>query len=111
LRIIATDPKHNGNYLRNIKVVRAQYEAAAKNGQLFNPDFVDLLRKFRALRFMDWFHTNGSTLFSWADRPIRTQAFFGSAKGVPIEVALELANVRRRLSAIDWVPLRKSTLS
>jgi hypothetical protein len=31
LRIVATDPHHTGNYLRNIKVVTAANEAAAKS--------------------------------------------------------------------------------
>jgi hypothetical protein len=100
LRIVATDPKHTGNYLRNIQVVTAANEAAAKAGQLFNPPFLRLIQNFRALRFMDWFQTNGSTLTSWSDRPIPTYAFFGTPKGVPIEIALRLANA---VSADAWM--------
>jgi hypothetical protein len=100
LRIVATDPKHTGNYLRNIRFVTAANEAAAKAGQLFNPIFLKLLQNFRALRFMDWFQTNGSTLSSWSDRPIPTYAFFGTPKGVPIEIALRLANA---VSADAWM--------
>jgi len=100
LRIIATDPKHTGNYLRNIQFVTAANEAAAKAGQLFNPAFLKLIQNFRALRFMDWFQTNGSTLSSWSDRPIPTYAFFGTPKGVPIEIALQLANT---ISADAWM--------
>jgi hypothetical protein len=100
LRIVATDPNHTGNYLRNIQFVTAANEAAAKAGQLFNPTFLKLIQNFRALRFMDWFLTNGSTLSSWSDRPIPTYAFFGTPKGVPIEIALQLANA---VSADAWV--------
>jgi hypothetical protein len=100
LRIVATDPNHTGNYLRNIKVVTAANEAAAKAGQIFNPAFLKLIQNFRALRFMDWFQTNGSTLSSWADRPIPTYAFFGTSKGVPIEIAVQLANA---VSADAWM--------
>jgi hypothetical protein len=100
LRIVATDPKHTGNYLRNIQVMTAVNEAAAKAGQLFNPTFLKLIQNFRALRFMDWFQTNGSTLTSWSDRPIPTCAFFGTPKGVPIEIALRLANA---VSADAWM--------
>ena len=100
LRIIATDPNHNGNYLHNIQFVTAANEAAAKAGQLFNPAFLKLIQTFRALRFMDWFQTNGSILSSWSDRPIPTYAFFGTPKGVPIEIALQLANA---VSADAWM--------
>jgi hypothetical protein len=100
LRIVATDPSHNGNYLRNIRVVVAANEAAANTGQIFNPAFVELIRNFRALRFMDWFRTNGSSLSSWADRPMPTNAFFGTSKGVPIEIAVQLANA---VSADAWM--------
>jgi hypothetical protein len=100
LRIVATDPRHTGNYLRNIKVVTAANEAAAKAGQIFNPVFLKLIQNFRALRFMDWFQTNGSALSSWTDRPIPTYAFFGTSKGVPIEIALQLANA---VSADAWM--------
>jgi hypothetical protein len=100
LRIVATDPKHTGNYLRNIQFVRAADEVAAKAGQLFNPTFLKLIQNFRALRFMDWFQTNGSAISSWSDRAIPSYAFFGTPKGVPIEVALKLANA---VSADAWV--------
>jgi hypothetical protein len=100
LRIVATDPRHTGNYLRNIKVVTAENEAAAKAGQIFNPVFLKLIQNFRALRFMDWFQTNGSKLSSWTDRPIPTYAFFGTSKGVPIEIAVQLANT---VSADAWM--------
>jgi hypothetical protein len=97
LRIVETDPH---NYLRNIKVVTAANEAAAKAGQILNPAFLKLIQNFRALRFMDWFLTNGSTLSSWTDRPIPTNAFFGTSKGVPIEIAVQLANA---VSADAWM--------
>jgi hypothetical protein len=100
LRIVATDPKHTGNYLRNIQFVTVANEAAAKTGQLFNPAFLKFIQNFRALRFMDWFQTNGSALSSWSDRPIPTYAFFGTPKGVPIEIALQLANA---VSADAWM--------
>lgn len=100
VRIVATDPKHNGNYLRNIRVVKADKADVLARGQIFNPTFLDLLRNFRSLRFMDWFAINGSPLSSWANRPLVSNAFWGSAKGVPIEVAVQLANM---LSADPWL--------
>jgi hypothetical protein len=100
LRIVATDPNHTGNYIRNIKVVMAANEAAAKAGQLFNPVFLKLLQNFHTLRFMDWFQTNGNTQSSWSDRASPATAFYGTSKGVPIEIAVQLANA---VSADAWM--------
>jgi hypothetical protein len=100
LRIITTDPKHDGKYLRNIRLVKAENETALKGGQVFNPALLGLLRNFRALRFMDWLATNGNPLSSWGQRPLPTDAFWGTPRGVPLEVAVQLANL---LSADPWL--------
>jgi hypothetical protein len=99
LRITVTDPKHTGDYIRNIRLVSAENEAAIKAGQIFNPKFLELIEHFRVLRFMDWLQTNGSTIRLWSDRPLPSQAFFGQ-KGVPIEIALQAANA---ISADAWL--------
>jgi hypothetical protein len=57
----------------------------------FLPQFVSILGPFRAMRFMDWESTNGSTLADWADRP--AAAHFGqSSFGEPYEHIAELVN-------------------
>ena len=59
---------------------------------IFTPQFLSLLGPFRAMRFMGWMATNGSTLANWSDRP--ASAHFGhSTYGEPYEHMLELANV------------------
>lgn len=100
IRITATDPSHTGNYLRNIQVVLAANLPALNAGQLFNPRFLSVVQGFRTLRFMDWLSVNNSTLSSWANRPLQTNAFWGTANGVPIEVAVQLANA---ISADAWL--------
>jgi len=100
IEITVTDPHHTGNYIRNIRLVKAESEAALKAGQVFNPTLVGMLKNYRVLRFMDWFQTNGNTLSSWADRPLPTNAFWGTSKGVPLEVAIQLANA---VSADAWL--------
>ncbi len=92
LRITSTDPKHTGNYIRNVQVVKAENEAAIGSGQLFNPAFLATLKKFRALRYMDWLATNNSPLTTWASRPLPSNAFWGTNRGVPLEIAIQLAN-------------------
>ncbi len=98
--ITSTDPKGTGNYLRNIRIVQATNEAALNAGQIFNPHFLSLMKNFRALRFMDWFSTNGSSLTSWSNRPLPSNAFWSTSNGVPLEVAIQLANT---LSADAWL--------
>jgi hypothetical protein len=100
ITIASTDPDHNGNYIRNIQLVKAEQESLLLAGKVFSPTFLNLMQNFRTLRFMDWFNTNGSTLSSWANRPSITNATWASAAGVPYEVALQLANT---LSADPWI--------
>jgi hypothetical protein len=100
INIVATDPDHTGNYIRNIRVVYARYEKLLQSGAIFRPDFLASLRNFRVLRFMDWLGTNNSTLRNWADRPHVTDAAYGTPLGVPLEVCLALANT---VDADPWV--------
>jgi hypothetical protein len=100
ITITSTDPNHTGNYLKNIQVVKAEQESALIAGQVFNPYFLNLVRNFRVLRFMDWFNTNGSTLSSWTSRPQQSYMTWGTAGGVPYEVAVQLANA---ISADAWI--------
>lgn len=100
VKITSTDPQHTGNYIRNIRVVQAQYESALNAGQVFNPALLADLKNFRAIRFMDWLETNNSKISNWSDRPLPSNAFWGTSKGVPLEVCIELANA---VSADAWL--------
>lgn len=97
LQITATDPKKNGNYLRNIHVVPIAYEQTFRQ-QIFNPKFLERIQPFSALRFMDWMQTNNSQQRSWANRPQVEDASY-AIKGVPVEIMVELAN---RMRAMPW---------
>ncbi|HEX5687212.1 MAG TPA: hypothetical protein VFY73_24620 [Ideonella sp.] len=68
----------------------------------WHPRFVQDLRGFRVLRFMDWGKTNSSPLVSWADRPRLDAATWSSAGGVPVEAMLDLANL---VQADPWLNL------
>lgn len=100
LRITSTDPNKTGNYIKNIRVVSATNESALNAGQAFNPQFLGLMSNFRAFRFMDWLGTNTNHLTSWSNRPLVTNAFWGTGNGVPLEIAIQLANT---LSADAWL--------
>jgi hypothetical protein len=92
IQITETDPHHTGDYIRNIRVVQAQYESLLNSGEIFSPAFIKRLSPFKILRFMDWMGTNNSTQSTVQGRPTPTKAFWGDEKGVPIEVMVALAN-------------------
>ena len=91
LRIAKTDPNQSGDYIHNIQVVPEPF-ATLPETHLFNPDFLDSLKGFEALRFMDWMNTNFSTQGAWGERAKTTDSTFANAEGVPIELMVALAN-------------------
>lgn len=95
LQIVQTNP---ANPLREIRFVSSAFEATFAQ-QVFTPIFLERLGGFGVLRFMDWMHTNNSTLRTWADRPLVTDAVY-SIKGVPLELIVRLANT---LQADAWL--------
>jgi hypothetical protein len=103
LRITATDPRHNGDYIHNIRVVKAEEEQLLRAGQIFRPGFVSLLQRFKVLRGVQWLNVDeeaGGRLTSWSSRPLQTDAGWSSKKGVPVEVVLQLCNA---VSADCWL--------
>ncbi|NEP61947.1 MAG: cellulose-binding protein [Symploca sp. SIO2G7] len=100
LIITSTDPNKTGNYIRNIRVVEAKYENTYQS-EIFNPDFIEKIKKFKALRFMDWMVTNNSQQSEWVNRPKIEDASY-ARKGVPVEIMVELAN---RLKVDPWFNL------
>jgi len=94
LRITATDPNHTGNYIRNIRVVKAEEESLLVAGNVFEPNFLSLLQNFRVIRAIQWLEIDnaGGLLMNWADRPTPNDAGWGGVNGVPIETVLQLCN-------------------
>ena len=90
LNITATDPGQTGDYIRNISLVRQEYEALHEAGAIFNPEWLAVVQDARELRFMDWMKTNGVTSASWEDRPQVGDVTWSG--GVPVEVMVALAN-------------------
>lgn len=98
LKIQRTDPGSTGNYVRNISIVKQENTEAWQAGALFNPDWLQHMEGFEAIRFMNWMKTNDSTQKNWQDRP-HVSDFSYSWRGVPVEVMIALAN---RLDAAPW---------
>ncbi len=88
-----------GNHIRNIRILPLDYE----NGEsypTFNSQFIEGLKPFHTLRFMDWIHTNNSTQVHWSDRITRTSYTQGGSRGVSFDYAIELVN---QLDTDAWV--------
>ncbi|MDQ8699135.1 hypothetical protein [Hyphomicrobium sp. LHD-15] len=109
LTLEATNPD---NYIRNIRIIAPDSTCdgapdkpcppkagdADPKKSLFLPEFLDSIKSYRALRFMDWMDTNNSKITTFDQRPKVTDAHY-TMKGVPVEIMVELANT---LKADPW---------
>lgn len=82
-----------GNHLRNIHVVHEDNIERFEAGEVFNPIWVDLIEDMRVLRYMDWMRTNDSELSEWSDRSTEDYFSWGTDRGVPVEIMIQLANM------------------
>lgn len=78
------------NYIRNIVIVKAEYENLVDAGAVFNPAYLDRVKDLRQVRFMDWMETNNSKLQNWSDRRLPTDVTW--SEEVPVEIQVRLAN-------------------
>ncbi|WP_057792965.1 Ig-like domain-containing protein [Roseovarius atlanticus] len=88
--IMETDPNGNGDYIRDISIVREDQLPLHEAGAIFNPEWLELFADSREFRFMDWMDTNNSDKTSWDEQtPLDNYTWFGDA---PVEVMVRLAN-------------------
>ncbi|MDP2339727.1 MAG: hypothetical protein Q8O67_02115 [Deltaproteobacteria bacterium] len=89
--IMKTDPK---DPIRDIRVLLPGVDPAAAAASPyggFNPVFLERLKGYSTLRFMDWMDTNASHIKTAAERPVPDDARY-TVKGVPMEVMIDLCN-------------------
>lgn len=98
LVVIAISAINPANYIRNIRVIKTDHIELYAQGEIFNPDWLDIIKGFRCLRFMDWQGTNWSTKSSWNDMP-SVDYFSWTGADAPLEVMVRLANT---LEADAW---------
>jgi hypothetical protein len=67
-------------------------EADLSRTQMFAPEFMDAMKPFGVIRFLDWSGVNGNANFTWADRRTRGSLVQAGSKGVAIEHMIELVN-------------------
>jgi len=100
-------PSNNGIYLRiensnlsnPVRNVKLVHESLVDHPSSFHPLFVERLKPFKTLRFMDWQRTNTTTQVNWSDRNTPENATQANRDGVAIELMIELAN---ELGADPW---------
>jgi len=122
LTIAATTP---GNHLRNIRVYMpggacasdyTTYASDSKScggtkgafvpfesfpaGKYWNPQFLEDVKGFRTLRFMDWGATNTTLMENWSERPLLTDRIWAGPNGVPVDAMIDLANT---VGAEPWM--------
>lgn len=69
---------------------------------IFNPDYLNYMKDFRVIRFMNMSGITRNPVYAWEDRASIDQQTWGGAEGIrgaPMEVMVELAN---RLHADPW---------
>lgn len=88
-----------GNHIRNIRIIRAEHEFNYES-EPFYEYFLDRVNRFSTLRFMDWGHTNNSTLVNWSDRNPKDFHTQGEHIGVAYEWMIDLCN---KLKKDIWI--------
>lgn len=84
--------------LRLTSMVHEKNLARYAAGEIFNPDFVNIVKDLRTLRFMDWQGTNNSRQVTWGDAP-KVSDYTYAWRGVPVEVMATLCN---QIGADGW---------
>lgn len=82
LAIYATEAQ---DHIRNIRLIMPGFEDTYQQ-QPFHPVFLESLRSFDVIRFMDWQNTNILWSHDWTQRPKPTDAGYNLGLGVPVEV-------------------------
>ncbi len=90
LNIKATDPNGTGDYIRDIEIVAEKNLDLYEAGQIFNPDWLEIIKDARELRFMPW---NGAVNPNLVDASDLSDAGdFWRGSGAPVEYMVQLAN-------------------
>ncbi|MBS3936166.1 MAG: hypothetical protein KGZ43_08320 [Sulfuritalea sp.] len=95
LKVLKTNPT---DPLRNIRLAMPD-EARGAETSPFNPAYLDYLRGFRVLRFMDWANANEKVSAEWAERTTIRHATQQQDRGVALEYMIDLAAT---LEANPW---------
>jgi hypothetical protein len=85
INLMATDPS---NPVRKLDC----REASADPSAVFHPDFIQSLKRYSHVRFMDWQNTNRNQPVTWNTRTTPNSALNFGADGVALEHMVAVAN-------------------
>ena len=77
--------------ITNLRVIRPGYDF--NTTQVFRTEYLEHLKNFSVLRFMDWTQTNDNKVVNWSDRNKPTDARQSGLKGVAWEYVVQIANM------------------
>ena len=80
-----------GNHIRNIRLIPPGFETTYKDN-FFHPLFLERLKPFKVLRFMDWMSTNVSLNDKWENRTKPKVVGQSNERGVCLEYMIRLCN-------------------
>ena len=80
----------------DLKIVASGYDLNSKN--VYTQEFLEFIKPFKILRYMDLMETNNSTVKTWSDR-VKPDA---PGRGVAYEDLIELSNVANKEA---WITL------
>ena len=93
LQVASTDP---ADPIHDMHVWLPGFE---DSDQQFHPAFLEKLRPFSTIRFMEWMETNNSTITSWDQRLLRRHLRQMGPGGVSLGIMIDLCN---ELNADPW---------
>lgn len=82
--------------VRDVVVLRDGDDGQQLEEKPFYSGFLEKIRPFKALRFMDWGATNNNPVVAWMDRTPMDYFTYGTKHGVPYELMIQLANETRK---------------
>jgi hypothetical protein len=97
--VLCIDESDEADPIRDLRLIMPGFESTWFE-QPFHPVFLERLRGFRVLRFMDWMRTNNSTVSRWEETGETRDFTQASSAGVAPEYMARLCN---ELGADPWV--------
>ena len=85
-----------GGGVKGVKNIEIMKPGVAFSGPTFSQKFLDHLKRFSTLRFMDWHSTNNNSDSLWANRTRPSSITQATDHGIAWEYVLELANVLQK---------------
>lgn len=101
LTISDSDPRGNGEYLRNIRIVHEKHMALYEAGEIFAPEYREFMQDYRVIRWMQPMEGPRNPPFfegAFEDRPLPSHYTFNMGtnntdrNGFPIDTIIEFAN-------------------